>query len=830
MAAKIPLYYTFGNHMHWADFDWLWGYDVLPVSTRDMLTFCRETGAKGCLNYDAIGYEKMAVESPDCLAELRDAIGRGQVEVVGASYGQPYGLFHGGESNVRQFSYGVRAVMRVLGVRPRAFWEEEFYFFPQLPQMLAGHGFDCASLFFQWTWHTPSIPQEDAPAIWWEGLDGSRILAAPRNALNLHQWPEDFAFLLDSPQLRDMPAAGIVQWLELMPSPDWMCRAELIMPQLAALKARPDFDLRPVLLSEYLEAARPHAALTRRYTLDDVFHGMSLGKNADRLRRLSREGEQTLLAGEALSSLMGLFGRPYANWDVYPVWEFEEGWRELLSAQHHDNEECEGLCGFVGLRSYERGLALGGQVLDRTLRLLADRSPGRPGRAVACNPLGWSRDAVVRDPQSGRPALARGLPPFGYRVIEGPGDLEPLAPVEAVESADAITLGRGALRVTVDRRRGVISQLASAEFPNGALRADVPLADLEMTRAGLPERFADARVGLGGSPEQPEVLIQRRGASGLVEVSVSLAPELDAVDVRYEARDLPRPDGRMHASLQTALAFDLPDLALIHDHAYGLSEVHPDGKTYLRKYPTGDWMTSPQVFEEVRNPFTALQLLDFTGGDGRGVLCLHDGSQAFFKDGGVVRNILSMYDPWDEAFFHAELHARARWVPHGALAHARRWRLAQEFTRPALTAASDRPGGDLPAAFGAAWCDAPNVALTALFRETAYAGRDLDKYAARGVAHPYVLRLVEFDGRPAQATLRVPGPVAAAWRTNMLGEIEAVLQPVASGDGWAELRLELRPREIATVYLDLERGRKVLRDLDAFRSVWATVHRVEGQG
>jgi alpha-mannosidase len=36
----------------------------------------------------------------------------------------------------------------------------------------------------------------------------------------------------------------------------------------------------------------------------------------------------------------------------------------------------------------------------------------------------------------------------------------------------------------------------------------------------------------------------------------------------------------------------------------------------------------------------------------------------------------------------------------------------------------------------------------------------------------------------------------------------------------------MRPYEIATLYLDLELGRKVARDLDAHRSVWATVHRV----
>ncbi len=160
---RLPLYYTFGNHMHWVDMQWLWGYHVLPGSVRDMLRFCAETGARGNVNFDGIGYEKMAVEAPDALAELRDAIARGQIEVVGASYGQPYGLFHGGESNVRQRVYGVRAVLRVLGTRPRTFWEEEFDFFPQLPQMLAGVGFQYASLYFQWTWHTPEVPWETDP-------------------------------------------------------------------------------------------------------------------------------------------------------------------------------------------------------------------------------------------------------------------------------------------------------------------------------------------------------------------------------------------------------------------------------------------------------------------------------------------------------------------------------------------------------------------------------------------------------------------------------------------------------------------------------------------
>jgi len=41
------------------------------------------------------------------------------------------------------------------------------------------------------------------------------------------------------------------------------------------------------------------------------------------------------------------------------------------------------------------------------------------------------------------------------------------------------------------------------------------------------------------------------------------------------------------------------------------------------------------------------------------------------------------------------------------------------------------------------------------------------------------------------------------------------------------IRVPMRPYEIATIYLDLVPGRKVARDLDAKREVWATVHRVD---
>ncbi|HWA82760.1 MAG TPA: transposase, partial [Fimbriimonadaceae bacterium] len=566
MAERIPLYYTFGNHMHWVDMEWLWGYHVLPGCVRDMLRLCREAGVKGCVNFDGIGYEKLASEDPAAFADLRQAIQEGTVEVVGGSYGQPYGLFHGGESNVRQRIYGARTARRLFGVPVLTFWEEEFDFFPQLPQILRGVGIENASLFFQWTWHTPEVPREEVPVVWWEGQDGSRLLCVTRNALNLHQWPEDMDIVLSSLSDRprtEGPTPLVLQWLELMPSPDWMCRSELILPKLRQLMSDERFEVRPVTLGGYLRsigfqpmgsaafqaaafddsqtlerkqgAKLPHwtrengiyhvtfrlfdsvpsevqaewrgerkrleglveqgrlsdkerfeyqrlldekiesyleagqgscllsdpasaeivanalryfdneryrlfawcvmpnhvhalvqpihshalpdilhswksftsneinkrlgrvgevwqreyydhlvrssaefkwlreyvlsnpakaglrdwkwvdaprdldagqdapdthrleadATSVRRYTLDQVWHGMTLGKNGDNIRRLFLEAEKSLLAAETLAAVAGLLGRPYAQWDVYPTWELEEAWRELLSAQHH---------------------------------------------------------------------------------------------------------------------------------------------------------------------------------------------------------------------------------------------------------------------------------------------------------------------------------------------------------------------------------------------------------------------------------------------------------------------------------------------------------------
>ncbi|MFG0285544.1 MAG: hypothetical protein ACF8R7_14090 [Phycisphaerales bacterium JB039] len=936
MAA--PLYYTFANHMHWVDMQWLWGYHVLPGSVRDMLHLIRQTGARGGVNFDAIGYEKMAAECPDALAELRDAIAAGLVEPVGGSYGQPYGLFQGLESNIRQFTYGVRSTRRLLGVRPRTFWEEEFYFFPQLPQVLRQCGYTGASLFFQWTWHTPEVPREPHSLILWQGADGTSIPTLPRNDLNVHQWPEDFDGLLDlvgrqslptlpssaqtPPALdssarptpagtADLPPA-IAQWLELMPSRDWMCRSEVLLPRLQELMADPRFDIRPrtpgVLIAELTAAATtpppsggtgvppvstqppssPAPIPTRHYTMDQVWHGMTLGKNADRHPLASAEAERAIREAECAAAIASLLGRPYPSWDLYPTWELDEAWRNLLAAQHHDNHECEGLCGFVGHGQIAAALTTAAEVAGRAWWLLRQRT-GED--FLQFNSTGWAR-TIHRD--LGLLGYEDGVaaPPFGYAARQRLGD-KPTRP-RASRQGGIYRLKAERIAVEVDAASGAIIGIASVTADGAPIQALGPGAHLfSFTAAGAA---ADSPPEIDVIDLERLVIRHDLGQLGAIVVMVAIGSSGDSVDLdvfhnEIEAENLePGFGGAVLAQLRPGFT---PELRAAT--AGDISIARP-ASAFRRKYPSGDWMTAPQWFEEIAKPFSSSGLVDLVDAEtGRGLLVLHEACQQWMLQDDGPAAVVTARDPWDEGRYDTggQYLKLFRLTPHAGLTNAERARISKEFLadcRPHehRVNRSARPVGggtgegvevDAPPRFGPLCVEgAPGVLAEAFFRESMYAGEHLPDWAGHRMLaesdgacdHPFVIRLVEYNGEPAEVTLKLVGDVAMAAKTNLMGEVPANrdYDPAAASaspdagwseadtgwltierdvappdwaiiDGrpielngqplrWSQVRFRMRPREIATIMCDMVMGRKQWRDLDAKRKVWATIHKTPG--
>lgn len=762
--------------MHWVDMTWLWGYEVLPGSVADMVALCREAGVKGGLNFDGVGLEKLAADRPAALTELREAVDEGLIEPVGGSYGQPYGLFHGGESNVRQRIFGIRSTMRLLGARPRVFWEEEFDFFPQLPQILAGCGYQGASLFFQWTWHTPHIPIEEAPVVQWEGLDGTALPTATRNRLNLHQWPEDMEILLA--ELAAKPPAEealVAQWLELMPSLDWMCRCEVILPKLKEFLADPRFTVRPVTLGEYLTEPRHAQAPRRRYRMDEVWHGLTLGKNGDQLRLQSRETEDALLRAEVTACLAGVFGRPYPRWDVYPAWEIDEAWRELLQAQHHDNDECEGLCGDIGQLSYQQALLRATAVTERSEAHLMAQVGVREGELLVVNSLGWDREVRIENDEG---AIAHvKTPGMGYTKVK----------------ESTLRFRRpSALKARVSKDGGV-------EFRDASLRLRL-----------------EGVSGLQIATDYEE--FDEEGNSVLVE-AISLQ---DGIEISLQGYLMGETQPGYGGSLRLVIPVD-PASEPIVDQPYGEEVVQARGR-FVRKYPEGDWMTSPQWFEDVVDPFFASSYADF--GD---ILVLLDRPSQWLRHPRGFSLVLWAYDPWDEDQARYTFERRIRIARGGGTGSSRR-RQAREFQvgpwQPAVTGPrSLKMPVVAPNTFSLARVEPDGVLLTALYREPeGQSGLGLDRYSGRGMGMPFLARLVEADGQATRARLSVRGTVARAVRTNLMGESIEELGVSREKTG-SIMALEMRAHEIATVMFDLEEGRKRNRDLDAHRGVWATVHR-----
>ena len=828
-TPKRRVYYTFGNHKHWVDMVWNWGEFVLPASVRDMLALMDETGAKANVNFDVVGYEQLLITDPEAFERLRKAIHDGRAEIAGASYGQPYGLFCGGEANVRQLMMGVLVCERLFGVQPITWWEEEFDFFPQLPQILKGCGFQYGCLFFQWTWHTPHQPIEKVSRARWRGLDGSELMVAPKTDLCLHQWPEDFEQALRHEAVEQMQDPLIIQWLELLPTPDWMCRAELIAPRMKEIASQPEFDIRWVTLSEFLSQAKGDEPVLE-YTLDDVFHGMSIGKNGDLVRYLSKQSENQLLSAETFALISGMLGRPYAQWDVYPEWEIRQAWRNLLLAQHHDVDECEGLCGDTGKLYYRDSIELSRMVLERNLRHIARRVGGDVD-VVTFNPLGWERSGVVtlRVPadavkptiqdDSGRPAPTQTLlleaeqatvcfplhhvPSAGYRACRFvDADATDAPQVTLSETDGEVVMANRMVRVQVDKRRGVIGSLQSLASGTEFVREDVPLNALHIPFGDHLYRSQEGVCTVRVIHSGP-VLASAEVEGVLGDVARFRSRiQLDAlspwVEVTTELQFLERPEPSMVRSLQTDIAARLDTLQIWHDHPFAVTPVRADG-VYRKKYPTGDWMTSPQFFEEVRNPFTGLNFIFLTDG-ARGLQYIHAGNQGFLRDGDVVRNILFMYDAWDEENWVREVQLRYAYRPWDTqLARDALLREAIAFNRPLMAVHRDRMDQpQLPTAMQFLWVEG-DVLLSAFYRDGEWC----------------VLRAYEVNGRPAEARFAFYGAIERAERVNMLLRDP---QPLPIADN--TLTVTFKPHEIVTVRLLLEKARKQFRPLDDYRNVW----------
>ena len=120
-------------------------------------------------------YAYLEEDDPALFARIKEKVAAGQWEPNGAMWVEPDTNMPTGESFVRQLLYGQRYFERTFGSRHTVCWLPDcFGFSPALPQLLNQAG---VTSFFtikvNWS-ETNAMPHD---LFWWEGLDGSRVLA-----------------------------------------------------------------------------------------------------------------------------------------------------------------------------------------------------------------------------------------------------------------------------------------------------------------------------------------------------------------------------------------------------------------------------------------------------------------------------------------------------------------------------------------------------------------------------------------------------------------------------------------------------------------------------
>jgi alpha-mannosidase len=166
------------GHAH-IDLAWLWPLDETERKARR--TFWTAVGLLDrypefhFTQSSAQLYELVEHDDPGLFERIRGHVAAGRWEPIGGMWVEPDANMPSGESLVRQLLYGQRYFAEKFGFTHDVCWMPDcFGFTPALPQLLLGAGIrNFFTIKLTWS-ETNRFPYD---LFWWEGLDGSRVLA-----------------------------------------------------------------------------------------------------------------------------------------------------------------------------------------------------------------------------------------------------------------------------------------------------------------------------------------------------------------------------------------------------------------------------------------------------------------------------------------------------------------------------------------------------------------------------------------------------------------------------------------------------------------------------
>ncbi len=404
------IYLTGHSHI---DTAWLW-----PL--RETARKCGRTFATACRLMERYPDYRFSCSQPQLYAytrkyfpalyeEIKKWVAAGRWECTGGPWVEMDCNVPSGEALIRQILHGLRFFRDEFGARPHTLWLPDVFGYPaSLPQILIGCGLRD---FFTVKLHWQARNIFPVNLFWWEGIDGSRVLAhIPRLRQMYNGWPNPEQLTIAWNQFEQKaiydellfpfgfgdggggPTAEMLEFAARAAAFPGLpaCRqggGEAYFDQVRGRMglqagngdARPPadagsqaFDL-PVWVGElYLETHRG------TYTT----HG--------EIKRANRKNELALREAEIAGYMAAAGGLPV---DLAPL---DAAWENLLLLQFHDilPGSSIGEVHREAAADHARIAATARAVRDAAWRGLVEQV-GRPGDIVAFNSLSWPRHDVA---------------------------------------------------------------------------------------------------------------------------------------------------------------------------------------------------------------------------------------------------------------------------------------------------------------------------------------------------------------------------------------------------------------------------------------------------
>ncbi|MDH7513591.1 MAG: glycoside hydrolase family 38 C-terminal domain-containing protein [Clostridiales bacterium] len=794
------------GHAH-IDLAWLWRWeetihDIATHTFRGTLAQMEKMPGLTFAQSQPAIYEAVEKHYPELFQKIREKVEAGTWIPVGGMWVEPDLNMPDGESLARQLLYGKRYFREKFGLDITVGWNpDSFGHSFQLPQILSKAGIK----YYVFERCEPGV----GPVFWWEGADGSRVLAYVPHGwylVDLKNGVRDLLFeasratpLKDfmllygegdhggGPRRTDLEA--ILKFKDDPGHP----RLEFVAPEKYFERLMSSGVEFPVVKKE-LNFAFPACYTTQAET-----------------KKWNRRLENLLLAAEKFSSLAVFSG--FRNY--YPERDLDEAWKTVLRHQFHDilDGSSIGPVYEETNRYYEEARERGERALDFSLETVTNeietRGEGRP--LVVYNSLAWERSEPVEVEMdlAGRAKsmriltndgtevpfqvvgerslgakrtlkilfLAEKIPAMGYRVFRVVESGQAPAYKTGLAASPA-SLENECFRLALDPKTGWLKSLydkaQNREILAGegnVLQAigDEP-ASMSAWELGLKDEFW--KVGEKGARIE---ILEQGPVRAAIRVMSSFRDSSFIQDIILYSR-VPRVDCRMR--------MDWQERNIMIKAAFPVAVRN--GRADF-EIPYG-YVTRPADGTEV----PALKWIDLTDEQGNyGVSLINDCKYGCDVKGNVLRLSIihgaTSPDPEADRGEHELVYSL---FPHaGSWQDGATHRRAMELNNPLIARVAMVHGGRLPAVHCFIRVEPQNIVLSAVKKESGYEEKAL------------ILRLYETFGHESRMELELPWDVES-WETDL---IERPLKRIES-DGKI-VPLHFKPFEIKTIKIQ-RRARK----------------------